>query len=207
MLNIIPRAADRILAAAKPDTKAVAQLVTLLLTDEATAEPADRSLQLLTARIRSGEITGESRAEINDLLAASLNDSSERNLTLPSTLSAIELAASLGDNKAIQRARQLFYQTDDEPIQLRLLHAVISGGDASALSMSESLLADSVSIDVRRKAVQAIGRLGSDSATAMLLRYLPMLPADVQPAAIEALTDREDSAIELLNRAIAGTLT
>jgi len=206
VLNIIPRAADRILAAAKPDTKAVAQLVTLLLTDETTAEPADRSLQLLTARIRSGEITGESRAEINDLLAASLNDSSERNLTLPSTLSAIELAASLEDNKAIQRARQLFYQTDDEPIQLRLLHAVISGGDASALSMSESLLADSVSIDARRKAVQAIGRLGSDSATAMLLRYLPMLPADVQPAVIEALTDREDSAIELLNLVRDGKL-
>ena len=206
VLDIIPRAADRILAAAKPDTKAVAQLVTLLLTDEATAEPADRSLQLLTARIRSGEIAGESQAEISDLLSASLKSASERKLNLPSTLSAIELAASLEDDKAIERAKQLFYQTADESIQLRLLHAVISGGDASALSMSESLLADGVSIDARRKAIQAIGRLGSESAATMILRYLPMLPPDVQPAAIEALTDREDSAIELLEHVRDGKL-
>ena len=206
VLDILPRAADRILASAKPDTKAVAQLVTLLLTDEATAEPADRCLQLLTTRIRSGEIAGESRAEISDLLSASLKSASERTLNLPSTLSAIELAASLEDNKAIERAKLLFFQTEDESIQLRLLHAVISGADASALSMSESLLGDTVSIDTRRKAVQAIGRLDSDAAATMILRYLPMLPPDVQPAAIEALTDREDSAIELLNHVRDGKL-
>jgi hypothetical protein len=46
---------------------------------------------------------------------------------------------------------------------------------------------------------RAIGRIGTTAAsTSALINILPNLPADVQPAAIEALTDREDSATELL---------
>jgi hypothetical protein len=172
--------------------------VTLLLTDEATAEPADRCLQLLTARVRSGEISGGSQSEIQKLLSKSLSNASQRNLDLPSTISAIELSASLKEKNALEQAKRIFSQSDSEPIRVRLLNAVINAGDASALDMGETLLTSRVSSDTQRKAVQALGRPGTKAGTDRILKHLPMLPPDVQPAAIETLTDREESAVELL---------
>jgi putative heme-binding domain-containing protein len=81
--------------------------------------------------------------------------------------------------------------------QLRLA-ALVTAGDSHALEIAETILSSSKSTDVRRSAVQTIGRLGTKDASRVLLQRLPDLSADVQPAAIEALTDREDSAIALL---------
>jgi len=198
VIDLLPRAADRILSTSKPDTLAVAELVKLLLRTEATDDPADRCLQLLTARIRSGEITGESLINIQTELAQSLNAAMQNELTRPSTLSAVELATSLRMKEAVGVAVQIHNQTSDESIRLRLINALITAGEDSGLTSAESLLASASSADLRRKAIQTIGRVGTPRATKILIRHLAKLPADVQPAAIEALTDREDSAIELM---------
>jgi putative membrane-bound dehydrogenase-like protein len=198
VIELLPRAADRILSTGKPDTLAVAQLVKLLLSNEATDESADRCLQLLTARIRSGEIAGESLTSIQAQLADPLTKAMNQKLSRPSTLSAVELAASLRMQDGINRASQLNSMTDDESIRLRLINALITANDDSGLIYAESLLLTSRSADARRKAVQAIGRIGTAKATEALTRQLPKLPADVQPAVVEAMTDREESALELM---------
>lgn len=198
VMDLLPRAADRILSTSKPDTLAVAELVKLLLDSEATDESADRCLQLLTARIRSGEITGESLTGIQVQLADPLTKAMNQKLSRPSTLSAVELATSLRMKEGINRASQLNSMTDDEPIRLRLINSLITANDDSGLIYAESLLTTSQSADARRKAVQAIGRIDTTKATEVLTRHLPKLPADVQPAVVEALTDREESAIELM---------
>lgn len=198
VIELLPRAADRILSAGKPDTLAVAQLVKLLLSSEATDESADRCLQLLTARIRSGEIDGESLTNIQAQLADPLTKAMKQKLSRPSTLSAVELAASLRMQEGINLASHLNSMTDDEPIRLRLIHSLITANDDSGLIYAESMLTTSQSADARRKAVQAIGRIDTTKATEVLTRHLPKLPADVQPAVVEALTDREESAIELM---------
>lgn len=198
VIELLPRAADRILSTSKPDTLAVAELVKLLLSNEATDESADRCLQLLTARIRSGEITGDSLLSIGRELDESLNSAMKANASRPSTLSAIELAASLKMEAAINRARQLVPQTKDEAVELRLVNALVTAGSADGLTFAEKILNSDRSPDVRRRAVQAIGRIGSTASTSALIIHLAKLPADVQPAAIEALTDRADSATELL---------
>ena len=198
VIDLLPRAADRILSTSKPDTLAVAELVKLLLSTEATDESADRCLQLLTARIRSGEISGDSLASIRKELEESLNSAMKANASRPSTLSAIELAASLKMEDAINRARQLVPQTNDEAVELRLVNALVTAGSADGLTFAEKILGSDRSAEVRRRAVQAIGRIGTAASTSALISQLPNLPADVQPAAIEALTDRADSATELL---------
>ena len=198
VIELLPRAADRILSTSKPDTLAVAELVKLLLSTEATDESADRCLQLLTARIRSGEISGDSLASIRKELEESLNSAMKANASRPSTLSAIELAASLKMEVAINRARQLVPQTKDEAVELRLVNALVTAGSADGLTFAEKILVSDRSAEVRRRAVQAIGRIGSAASTSALISHLAKLPADVQPAAIEALTDRADSATELL---------
>ena len=198
VIDLLPRAADRILSTSKPDTLAVAELVKLLLSTEATDESADRCLQLLTARIRSGEISGDSLASIRKELEESLNSAMKANASRPSTLSAIELAASLKMEDAINRARQLVPQTNDEAVELRLVNALVTAGSADGLTIAEKILGSDRSAEVLRRAVQAIGRIGTAASTSALISQLPNLPADVQPAAIEALTDRADSATELL---------
>ncbi len=198
VIELLPRAADRILSTGKPDTLAVAQLVKLLLSSEATDESADRCLQLLTARIRSGEIAGESLTNIKTQLTDPLTKAMNQKLSRPSTLSAVELAASLRMQEGINRASQLNSMTDDESIRLRLINSLITANDDSGLIYAESLLLTSRSADARRKAIQAIGRIGTTKATDALARHLPKLPADVQPAVVEAMTDREESALQLM---------
>lgn len=198
VIELLPRAADRILSTSKPDTLAVAELVKLLLSTEATDESADRCLQLLTARIRSGEITGDSLIGIRKELETSLSSAMKANASRPSTLSAVELAASLKMEDAVDQASQLVSQTKDEAIELRLINALVTAGSADGLTFAEKILISDRSADVRRRAVQAIGRIGSAASTSALISQLAKLPADVQPAAIESLTDRADSATELL---------
>jgi len=198
VIDLLPRAADRILSTSKPDTLAVAELVKLLLSTEATDDSADRCLQLLTARIRSGEITGDALSSIRAQLNASLSAAMLNNQTRASTLSAIELATSLKMDDAILAANDVFTKSADEQIKLRILNALVTAGDVHALPLAEAILASSKSTEVRRSAVQTIGRLGTRDASQTLLKRLPDLSPDVQPAAIEALTDREDSAIQLL---------
>ena len=198
VLDLLPRAADRILSTPKPDTLAVAEMVKLLLASEATDDAADRCLQLLTARIRSGEITGDSLTSIQQQLTASLTAAMKQNLARPSTLSAVELATSLKMSDAINKSNQFCSQSDNDEIRLRLVNALVTAGHDNALIFAESILTGSVSSDVRRKAVQTIGRIGTKNATAVLVRNLATLPADVQPAVVESMSDREDSTIELL---------
>lgn len=198
IIDLLPRAADRILSTPKPDTLAVAEMVKILLAGEATDEAADRCLQLLTARIRSGEITGESLASIEKDLEESLSAAIRNKLTRASTISAVELATSLKMKSAVNSASQLFSQANDESIKLRMINALVTAEDASGLIFAESLLYSSRSSSVVRQAVQAIGRVGSKKSTEILIRHLPQLAPDVQPAAVEALTDREESAMELL---------
>ncbi|MEJ7593456.1 MAG: PVC-type heme-binding CxxCH protein [Planctomycetaceae bacterium] len=199
VLDLLPRAADRILSTAKPDTGAIAHMVTLLLKSEITDDAADRCLQLLTTRIRSGEITGDAVLDIRTQLNASLLSAMKQDTSRPSTLSAVELAASLKVDDAIRTAHEIFSQTHDEGVQLRIVNALVTAGEGSAMSLAASILTSSNSTDVRRKAIQTVGRVGTKAASEFLLQQLPQLPADVQPSVVEALTDREDSAIILLS--------
>ena len=200
VLDLLPRVADRILSTPKPDTLAVAELVKLLLASEATDEPADRCLQLLAARIRSGEINGDSLMNIRKQLEDSLTAAMDHDLTRPSTRSAIELATSLKSSAAIAKAVKLCNAGEplDQSVRLRLVNALVTAESENALRLAEGILTDSKATGIQRQAVQTIGRIGTTDATAVLLRHLPTLPADVQPAVVEAMTDREDSAIQLL---------
>jgi putative membrane-bound dehydrogenase-like protein len=200
VLNLLPRVADRILSTPKPDTLAVAELVKLLLATEATDEPADRCLQLLVARIRSGEINGDSLMSIRKQLEDSLTTAIDHDLARPSTLSAIELATSLKSPAAIAKAVKLCNAGEalDEFARLRLVNALVTAESENALGLAEGILTHSKATGIQRQIVQTIGRIGTNDATAVLLRHLPTLPPDVQPAVVEAMTDREDSAIQLL---------
>ena len=203
VLDILPRAADRLLATEKPDTDAVTQLVSLLLATESAAESADRALQLLTQRIRSGELSGDSLNRVRTALSSGLQPHFTASLDAPVTISAIELATATGIHAAADRAVELLADHTVDGPQIRMINALITGSDPRALSLAEAMLSSGKNSDGLRQTAQAIGRIKSPDATQVLLKHLSILPDDVQPAVIEALTDRTAAAIALMNSVAA----
>jgi putative membrane-bound dehydrogenase-like protein len=206
VVDLLPRAADRILSTPKPDTAAVAELVKILMRSEATDEAADRCLQLLTARVRSGEITGAAREELRSRLEESLLAGVELVSLRASMLSSLELGTSLEIKAVVARSQQLFHQASTQDIRLRLLDALVTANAEQVEVYAEAALATASTTDELRRTVQTIGRIGSDASVSILIRELPKLPADVQPAVVESLTDRVSSASALLTMVGDGKL-
>ncbi|MFN9720548.1 MAG: PVC-type heme-binding CxxCH protein [Planctomycetota bacterium] len=198
VIDLLPRAADRILSGTKPDTGAVAQLLTILLSSKATEEPANRCLQVLTARIRSGEIAGDNLVTLRAQLETTLLAAMRNELSRPSTASATELATSLQIDEAVQAALRIASEGTSDDLRLRMIHALITAQRQDAVVFAERLLTPARSPEFLRRTVQAIGRIDSKDATDVLIRNMTDAPADVQPAIVEALTDRESSSLALM---------
>ncbi|MCA9037003.1 MAG: c-type cytochrome [Planctomycetaceae bacterium] len=204
VIEILPRVADRLLAAEKPDTAAITQLVSLLLTTSSAAESADRALQILTQRIRSGELSGDSLDTVRQTLSGGLTRHFGTPLADPLTVSSLELATSAGISEAKSRAAALLDGHSVDGPQIRLLNALITAGDRSALPIAASMLSSGGHSYGLRRTAQAIGRIPTFDAVTVLLEQLNTLPEDVQPAVIEALTDRTDAAIALMTAVADG---
>ncbi len=198
VLDLLPRAADRILSTSKPDTGAVASFVRLLVNSESTEEAANRCLQLLTERVRSGELAGDILLQIRTQLERTLINTMNQKAVRPTMEPSVELGATLRIPHAIDRAKALATNSKDDATRLRFINALMTAEADGALNLAIDVLDKSTESESRRRAIQAIGRIRSPSATEALLVRLPALPADVQPAAIETLTDRTDSAAALL---------
>ncbi len=199
VVNLLPRAADRILSTSKPNTNAVASYVSLLVSSEATEEAANRCLRLLTDRIRNGEISGATLDSLNEKIGATLLRTMSQKQVRPTMEPAVELGASLGMPYAIERATQLAATAKEEATRLRFINALITAEVDNALALGLQVLDSSSNTAARREAIQAIGRIRSERATESLLQRVVDLPAEVQPTAVETLTDRVASSKALLN--------
>ncbi|MEI7699884.1 MAG: PVC-type heme-binding CxxCH protein [Planctomycetia bacterium] len=198
VLNLLPRVADRLLSAAKPDTDSVALLLELLLANEAGDEAADRCLQLLTARLRSGEIQGLSLVSLRERMATSLLALSSKSPERAGSISALELAASMGIPAATANAEKQFHESRVEGVRIRMLNALVTAGWDRSLELAETLLMTESSEDAKRGALQAIARIRSNAAGELILRSLKTLSNELQPLGVEILTDRLESSIALM---------
>ncbi len=198
VLDLLPRAVDRILSTSKPDTGAVAGYVRLLVNSASTEESANRCLQLLTERVRSGELAGDTLQQIRTQLERTLINTMNQKAVRPTMEPSVELGTTLRIPHAMDRAKILASNSKDDSTRLRFINALITAEAEEALNLAIDVLDKSTESDSRRRSIQAIGRIHSLASTEVLLERLPALPADVQPAAIETLTDRADSASALL---------
>lgn len=206
VLDLLPRAADRILSTSKPDTGAVAGFVRLLVNSASTEDAANRCLQLLTERVRSGELAGDTLLQIRTQLERTLINTMNQKAVRPTMEPSVELGATLRIPHAMDRAKGLATNSKEDSTRLRFINALITAEADGALNLAIDVLDKSTESESRRRAIQAIGRIRSTSATEALLVRLPALPPDVQPAAIETLTDRTDSASALLKMVGDGKL-
>jgi putative heme-binding domain-containing protein len=190
LAEIIPRAMERMLANRKFDPQPVAGLFGVAR--DRLPQVAKRCLELLAAKIQSGEIKGEHLAELKTAFTTPLTPLLGNPAAHPVGLDAALVAVSWKDLRGIDYVRQTFTTGGLDPaLRLRALASLIAAGDEKLLpSVGNVLTETSSSREFPGQVLAALGRLDSPEVVGVVLAAYSKLPADAQPKAIELLTQR-----------------
>ena len=198
LMNMMPRITDRILGRQNFDARPVAQLFALLRDNH--PQVGRQVLDVISAKVQSGELKGEKL----DQLKAALAEPLAPLLTLvhPLTPDAALLTTSWGDPKGLAYVRRSFASSDWLPDQrLKALNALIAAKDDGVLESVVAALSDKSEIsNFKSQILSALGRLDDPKvADAVLTRYAKLDP-ELQPSAIELLTQRASWSKQLLSQ-------
>ncbi|MCS6849700.1 MAG: c-type cytochrome [Gemmataceae bacterium] len=198
---IMPRVVERILGSKKSDPNVIVTLFGVLAEGKnANPKAAQQCLGMLATKVQTGELAGEQLAMLRHRLQPVIRRFSSASDN-PLALDAALLAATLKDPAGFDVARQVLTAADQpEATRLRALEALIAGGDPSLLGVVEALLADTAKTTAafRGQALQALGRLDDPKVSTVVLAHYPRMEKDVQPRAIELLTQRVPWSKQLL---------
>jgi putative membrane-bound dehydrogenase-like protein len=193
---MIPRAIDRLLGGSKvqPDP-AVALLARLLASnqDGETAKAARRSLEILADRLRPGAIGEGQRSKLVELMALTLAPTLAGDPNAPLALDAALAATTWKDPAALQTiGRVLGSPRNSEGQRLQALNALIGAGEVSILEMVGPALVDrqAGSIKFRGEILASLGRVDAPKVAEVVLKAYPQLEPELQPRAVELLTQR-----------------
>ncbi|HZT79419.1 MAG TPA: PVC-type heme-binding CxxCH protein, partial [Gemmataceae bacterium] len=200
---IVPRAMERILAGRKPHPELVPVLLQAL--NEKRNQPLlAQGLAMLAARIQSGEIGGDRltamRPKLDAFAAALLGLAGPKD---PLYLDAAVLLATLKDERGLKAARGIVAAKEQpEGGRVKALEALASAGDASALDAAAAILAGGkeTSTAFRGQVLGALGRLESPKVADVVLANYPRMEPDLQPRAVELLTQRAGWGKRLLQK-------
>jgi putative heme-binding domain-containing protein len=184
------RAAEPTPASVDPDP-----IVTLFeLVVEADAETAKKCLAVLTEKIQSREIAGKALDDLRPRLQPTLNKILAGKTNSPLYLDAALLAATWKDPAAIDAVRKVFLAAEGQSPERRLqsLDALVAAGDPQLIDAVSRTLADTkLNPPALRGAVlAALGRLEDAKVADVVLAHYQKLEPDLQPKAIELLTQR-----------------
>jgi putative heme-binding domain-containing protein len=185
-----PRILDRILASKKSDTRMI--IAVLCVGERGDDEPARQSLIILTSRIQSGEILGEKLEELRKSLPVVLGAGLIGSIDNPVYHDKVALLATLRDPDGIKAAHRILATDRLEQNRIKALHALMSTGDAALLETITRLLADTKtnSSGFRGQLLGAIGKMDSPKVGEIVLANFSKMETDLQPKAIELLTQR-----------------
>ncbi len=184
---------------AAPDVDAVAALLEFVI--DADERSARDCLAILTRSVQSGEL-GDSRVaslreQLGERLAGIVSDP-EHALHLDAVL----LAAAWGDGDAATVATKLFRSHDAAPEKrVAALQSLIATEHESVLADAAGVLADAShgSADFRGQVLSALGALETADVAATVLDQYARLEPELQPRAVELLSQRPIWAGPLLN--------
>ena len=173
-----------------PDVDAVAGLLEFVI--EADENSARDCLAILTRSVQSGELDDDRvsslREQLSERLAAIIADG-EHALHVDAVL----LAAAWGGADAATAAGKLFRSADVVPEQrIAALQSLIAARHADVVSETVLVLADASagSAEFRGQVLSALGGLERPEVAAAVLERFAKLEAELQPRAIELLTQR-----------------
>jgi putative heme-binding domain-containing protein len=194
LTRMMPRVVERILGRRKTPPRLLVTLFALLTEGKlADVRTAGLCLGVLANKVQTGEINGEQANTLRQLLAPHLRhlleDSSRSALRMEAALLAVSLKDPLGREIVRQCCRD---KGQPETVRLRALEALIAIHDDSVLDTAASLLADrkANSLPFRAQVLAALGKLEDRHVSATVLDAYERMEPELQPKAIELLTQR-----------------
>jgi putative membrane-bound dehydrogenase-like protein len=195
--DLMPRAVDRILGRQKFDAKPVAELFTLLRDDH--PDVGRDVLAVLATKVQTGELKGEKLDQLKAAMFELLTPLLTQDATHPLGNDAALLAVSWGDQRGLPYVRRTFGLTALRPEhRLKALSALVAVKDEELYETVNAVLKSDPSSDFQGKVLAVLGQLDDPRVAMIVLANYPHLAVDVQPRAIELLTQRAAWAKDLL---------
>jgi putative membrane-bound dehydrogenase-like protein len=196
---ILPRVVERQIGTKKADCPGICRLITLL-TDGKNADAGCccQCLATVSAKIQNGEVAAAELDSLKPILAKILSGNPQGSLYTDAAL----LAATLQDAAGIKAARSLLSAKEQsEANRLKALAALVAARDTTLLEPIAVLLAEkSGSSNFRGQVLAALGKLDEPKVAEVVLAHFARMEPDLQPKAIELLTQRAAWSKQLLAR-------
>ncbi len=192
--SILPRAVERLLARRDLDPAPLVRVFGLLA-DGPSAEPATarKVLEALTLKVQSGEVAAAPLAALRSELAPQLRAIVAGPPAAPLWFDAALLTTSWKDAEGLAATRSIVADSNS-PFErrLRALVALIASGDHQVLPTVAALLADrrAAGAESRGQVLAALGKLDDPGVADLVLAGYPALEPELQPRAVELLTQR-----------------
>lgn len=219
VVDLMPRVTERFLARQKFDAKPVAELFALLKNEH--SEVARDVLAVIAAKVQSGELKGEKLASLKQEVSPHLKAVFDGPADSPLYLNAAFLATAFGDKAGFAAARKAVETASlSEDQRLAAVSALVAAKDAEVLDSVARVLDD---LTRRRDAAQnadpssplrasapprdtlfegqllaALARLEDPKVGEVVLARYARFEPDLQPKAVELLTQRAGWAKQLL---------
>lgn len=197
--------------AVSAEEEQVDQIVALLeLVIDADTDSARECLSVLSEKVQSGALSGrrleQLRPRLEELLRPVLQGSSRH----PLYLEAHVLAAGWGHVPSLVLMRSTFSDPSrEEAARRRALQTLVAAQDKQLLPAVDRLLRGPSrnSTALRAAALAELGNLKQAEVAAVVLKHYPGLEPELQPKAVELLTQRPDWSKQLLQAIGRGTVS
>ena len=219
----MPRVVDRLLGRQKFDAQPIGKLFALLRDDH--PQVGREVLAVLATKVQSGELKGEKLEQLKTAMFEPLTPLLNSGVSHPLGGDAALLAVSWGDPRGLPHVRRSFATRGLQPdLRLKALAALIAAKDEGLLESIALVLEDvtrrredakdnnkdtpplrdsAPSRDTLAFASQlltAIGRLEDPKVADLVLSRYAKLEPELQPSAIELLTQRANWSKQLLSQ-------
>ena len=172
------------------DVESVVSLLEFVI--DVDTETAAKCLATLRERVQSREVSGEQRDAIRKQLGAKLSIVLAAGRESPLYIDSLLLATSWGDTDAMKQARELVGNSQaKEADRIAAVDALAAARDIEFLQSASSLLSSAMTPELlRSRLLGALGRYDEPAVAELVLACYERLSPDVQPQAIELLTQR-----------------
>ena len=199
---LMPRVTDRILGRKQTDPALIAGLFGVLFDARGLDAGVTRQcLEALAKKLQTGEIAGDRAAALRDRFAPTLQKVLAGQADAPLYLDAAALAASLKDPAGLEVMRKVAAAPGrPEGDRLQAVNALVAARDPAVLDDAGAILSDVKANPepFRARVLDALGGLDNPRVADIVLKAYPAMEPDLQPRAVELLTQRTAWARPLL---------
>ena len=183
------------------DPEPVVALLELVI--DADPDSAGRCLRILSEKVQSGEVAGRQRDSLKQRLSEQLK-SLVKDKESPLYCDAVLLGTSLGDSRDAKSAQDILVSADyPNDRRLQALAALIKCGDSADMDLMKTVASvmqqpDKTPLELQSGILAALGRMEKPEVASIVLACYGELKPEVQPKAVELLTQRPSWSRELV---------